>query len=76
MTTSFNDNLDLAATAEKLADSAPTGSIRHAAAKSVAITFATTRDLSEARTALGGLTPDEVRRAALELFSEISGTSA
>ncbi|ETK32691.1 hypothetical protein GCM10009530_74060 [Microbispora corallina] len=72
MTSLSKDNLDLAATAEKLADSAPTGSLRHAAAKSVAITFATTRDLSQARTTLDGLAPDDVRKAALELFDQLS----
>ncbi|GAA4210192.1 MULTISPECIES: hypothetical protein [Microbispora] len=65
------DNLDLAASAEALADSAPTGSLRHAAAKSVAITFATTRDAAQARDTLNGLAPDDVRRAALELFDEL-----
>ncbi|MEW9533200.1 hypothetical protein [Microbispora sp. NPDC049125] len=66
------DNLDLAATAQELADRAPTGSLSHAAAKSVAITFATTRDVAQARTALHGLAPDDVRQAALELFDQLS----
>ncbi|MGI5156466.1 hypothetical protein [Microbispora sp. CA-102843] len=73
MTTKFGkDNLDLAASAEALADSAPTGSLRHAAAKSVAITFATTRDAAQARSTLSGISPADVRQAALELFDELS----
>ncbi|XVQ83041.1 hypothetical protein ACQP2K_29950 [Microbispora siamensis] len=73
MTTQFGkDNLDLAASAEALADSAPTGSLRHAAAKSVAITFATTRDADQARSTLNGISPADVRQAALELFDELS----
>ncbi|TQS25575.1 hypothetical protein [Microbispora sp. KK1-11] len=73
MTTKFGkDNLDLAASAEALADSAPTGSLRHAAAKSVAITFATTRDAAQARNTLNGISPADVRQAALELFDELS----
>ncbi|GIH61437.1 MULTISPECIES: hypothetical protein [Microbispora] len=73
MTTPFGkDNLDLAASAEALADSAPTGSLRHAAAKSVAITFATTRDADHARSTLNGISPADVRQAALELFDELS----
>jgi hypothetical protein len=66
------DNLDLAASAQELADSAPTGSLRHAAAKSVAITFATTRNVAQARSALDGLAPEEVRQAALELFDQLA----
>ncbi|GIH76472.1 hypothetical protein [Planobispora longispora] len=66
------DNLDLAATAQEIADGARAGSLDHAAAASVAITCATTRDLSHARTVLAGVTPDEVRRAALELFERLS----
>lgn len=73
MTTQFGkDNLDLAASAQELADSAPTGSLRHAAAKSVAITFATTRDVAQARDTLNGISPADVRQAALELFDELS----
>jgi hypothetical protein len=73
LTTKFGkDNLDLAASAEALADSAPTGSLRHAAAKSVAITFATTRDAAQARSTLNGISPADVRQAALELFDELS----
>ncbi|MBG0830681.1 hypothetical protein HS041_23235 [Planomonospora sp. ID67723] len=69
---SERDNLDLAATAQELADNAQAGSIDHAAAASVAITCATTRDITHARTVLGGLTPDEVRQAALDLFDRLS----
>ncbi|MEV7804188.1 hypothetical protein AB0O28_14685 [Microbispora sp. NPDC088329] len=73
MTTQFGkDNLDLATSAQEVADSAPTGSLRHAAAKSVAITFATTRDAAQARDTLNGISPDDVRQAALELFDELS----
>jgi hypothetical protein len=72
VTSISRDNLDLAATAEQLAESAPTGSLQHAAAKSVAITFATTRDLAQARAALDGLAPDDVRQAALELFDQLA----
>ncbi|GGO26599.1 hypothetical protein GCM10010116_53390 [Microbispora rosea subsp. aerata] len=73
MTSHFGkDNLDLAASAEALAESAPTGSLRHAAAKSVAITFATTRDAAEARSTLNGISPEDVRRAALEIFDELA----
>ncbi|MCW2880667.1 MAG: hypothetical protein JWQ95_4767 [Sphaerisporangium sp.] len=66
------DNLDLATTAREMADNAPAGSLSHAAATSVAITCATTRDVSEARAALGGVTPAEVRDAALALFGRLS----
>ncbi|MED7929435.1 hypothetical protein SMD20_34690 [Nonomuraea sp. LP-02] len=68
----MRDNLDLAASAQKLADAAPTGSIDRAAASSVAITLATTRDIEQARETLGGLSPEEVREAALQLFDELS----
>jgi hypothetical protein len=67
-----SDNLDLASRAQKLADDASTGSLGQVAAKSVAITCATTRDLAEARDTLGGVSPDEVRQAALELFDRLS----
>ncbi|WP_214410427.1 hypothetical protein [Sphaerisporangium fuscum] len=66
------DNLDLATTARELADDAPSGSLDKAAATSVAITCATTRDIAEARAALGGITPAEVRQAALALFDRLS----
>ncbi|GGS66585.1 hypothetical protein GCM10010156_26810 [Planobispora rosea] len=66
------DNLDLAATAQEIADGAQAGSLDHAAAASVAITCATTRDLAHARSVLDGVTPDDVRRAALELFERLS----
>lgn len=70
------DNLDLATTARELADDAPDGSLGKAAATSVAITCATTRDISEARAALDGVTPAEVRRAALDLFDRLSAGAA
>lgn len=69
------DNLDLAATAREMADSAPAGSLSHAAATSVAITCATTRDVFEARAALGGVTPVHVRQAALEIFTRLTAVS-
>ncbi|WP_394302117.1 hypothetical protein [Sphaerimonospora cavernae] len=73
LTGSFSrDNLDLAASAQELADRAPAGSLHHAAARSVAITCATTRDADQARTTLDGLTPEDVRKAALELFDRLS----
>ncbi|MEV0166423.1 hypothetical protein ACGFJC_42200 [Nonomuraea fuscirosea] len=68
----MRDNLDLAASAQELADAAPTGSIDRAAASSVAITLATTRDISDARKTLDGLSPEEVRQAALQLFDRLS----
>ncbi|MCG5212035.1 hypothetical protein [Streptosporangium sp. KLBMP 9127] len=70
------DNLDLAASAQEMADTAPAGSVDRAAATSVAITCATTRDVTQARTALDGITPDEVRQAALELFDRLSAQSS
>ncbi len=73
MTTSNStDILDLAASAREIADNEPAGSLSHAAAASVAITCATTRDVSQARTVLDGISPDEVRQAALELFDQLS----
>jgi hypothetical protein len=66
------DNLDLAASAREMADSAPDGSLQRAAAGSVAVTCATTRTLDQARTALDGVTPDDVRHAALELLDHLS----
>jgi hypothetical protein len=68
----LRDNLDLAASAQQLADAAPTGSIDRAAASSVAITLATTRDITAARKTLNGLAPTEVRQAALALFERLS----
>ncbi|MFC5824944.1 hypothetical protein [Nonomuraea insulae] len=68
----MRDNLDLAASAQQLADSAPTGSIDRAAASSVAITLATTRDIADARNTLDGVAPEEVRQAALALFDRLS----
>jgi hypothetical protein len=68
----LRDNLDLAASAQQLADAAPTGSIDRAAASSVAITLATTRDISQARETLDGLSPEDVRKAAVELFERLS----
>ncbi|MER7503343.1 hypothetical protein [Nonomuraea pusilla] len=68
----MRDNLDLAASAQELAEAAPTGSLDHAAASSVAITLATTRDIADARKALDGVTPEDVRRAALDLFDRLS----
>ncbi|MEO3874470.1 hypothetical protein ABGB18_37245 [Nonomuraea sp. B12E4] len=68
----MRDNLDLAASAQELADAAPTGSIDRAAASSVAITLATTRDISAARKTLDGVTPQEVREAAVALFDRLS----
>jgi len=67
------DNLDLATSAQEMADNAPAGSLRHAAAASVAITCATTRDNDHARSTLDGIAPDEVRLAALALFDQLSG---
>lgn len=68
----MRDNLDLATSAQELADAAPAGSIDHAAASSVAITLATTRDIAAARKTLDGVTPDEVRRAAVALFERLA----
>ena len=65
------ENLDLAATARRIADSAPAGSLEQAAAGSVAVTCATTRNVAEARSVLTGVTPEEVRRAALELLDRL-----
>ncbi|SDK50033.1 hypothetical protein [Nonomuraea jiangxiensis] len=70
----MRDNLDLAASAQELADAAPTGSIDHAAASSVAITLATTRDIGDARKTLDGVTPREVREAAVALFDRLSAS--
>ncbi|GAA1009633.1 hypothetical protein Aple_021700 [Acrocarpospora pleiomorpha] len=66
------DNLDLADSARALADSEPAGTLEHAAAASVAITCATTRDADQARTALAGISPENVRQAALALFDRLS----
>jgi hypothetical protein len=72
----LRDNLDLAASAQELADAAPTGSIDRAAATSVAITLATTRDIDSARKTLDGVTPAEVREAALALFDRLATADA
>ncbi|MFI7445278.1 hypothetical protein [Nonomuraea indica] len=69
----MTDNLDLAASAQELADAAPAGSLDRAAAASVAITLATTRDAAQARQTLDGLAPDDVRQAALRLFDRLRG---
>lgn len=69
----LRDNLDLATSAQELADRAPVGSITKAAAASVAITCATTRDFEQARITLDGLSPADVRQAALELFDRLHG---
>lgn len=66
------DNLDLAASAREIADSAPAGSLEQAAAGSVAVTCATTRTIGDARTALDGVTPDDVRQAAHQLLDRLS----
>ena len=68
---STKDNLDLAESARDLADRAPAGSLEKAAAGSVAVTCATTRDVDQARTVLGGLVPEDVRRAAIELLDRL-----
>ena len=68
----MRDNLDLAADAQELADAAPEGSVDRAVASSVAITLATTRDAAQARKTLDGLSPDDVRTAALALFDRLS----
>ncbi|MEV5408745.1 hypothetical protein AB0K60_07900 [Thermopolyspora sp. NPDC052614] len=65
------ENLDLAASAREIADNAPAGSLQQAAAGSVAVTCATTRTVAEARTVLEGVTPEEVRLAALELLDRL-----
>ncbi|MEV0398520.1 hypothetical protein [Actinoallomurus sp. NPDC050550] len=69
---STKDNLDLAESARDLADQAPAGSLEKAAAGSVAVTCATTRDFEQARTVLGGLVPEDVRRAAIELLDQLA----
>jgi hypothetical protein len=76
--TSFNpkDNLDLAETARELADNAPHGSLQQAAAGSVAVSCATTRDVDQARDVLNGITPDHVRHAALELLDRLAQDDA
>lgn len=69
---STKDNLDLAESAQGIADRAPAGSLEKAAAGSVAVTCATTRDADHARAVLDGVVPDDVRRAALELFEDLT----
>ncbi len=66
------DILDLALSARELADTQPAGTLEHAAATSVAITCATTRDEDQARSVLEGVSPEEVRAAALELFERLA----
>jgi hypothetical protein len=66
------DILDVAANARQIADGAPAGSLELAAAGSVAVTCATTRDIAEARSVLDGVTPEEVREAAMELLDRLS----
>lgn len=66
------DNLDVAMRARELADDASPGSLRQAAAGSVAVACATTRDLKEARMALEGVNPAHVRDAALDLLDRLS----
>ena len=66
------DNLELAASARQMADSAPPGSLQQAAAGSVAVTCATTRTVSHAREGLDGVTPDAVRKAAIDLLDHLS----
>jgi hypothetical protein len=69
---STRDNLDLATTAHEMADRAPAGSFEKAVAGSVAITCATTRNFEEARHALGGIVPAEVRRPAIDLLERLA----
>lgn len=69
---STKDNLDLAENAQRIADGAPAGSLEKAAAGSVAVTCATTRDLTHARSVLGGVVPVDVRQAAIELFDRLT----
>jgi hypothetical protein len=69
---STKDNLDLAESARDLADRAPAGSLEKAAAGSVAVTCATTRDFEQARTVLGGVVPDDVRQAAIALLERLA----
>ncbi|MGI8334885.1 hypothetical protein ACRYCC_33445 [Actinomadura scrupuli] len=68
---SMTDNLDLAARAREVADRAPAGSLQRAAAGSVAVTCATTRNVAEARDVLDGVSPDDVRAAALDLLDRL-----
>lgn len=66
------DNLDLAESARAMADTAPAGSVQRAAAGSVAVSCATTRDVAHAQAVLEGITPKEVRQAALELLGRLA----
>jgi hypothetical protein len=68
---STTDNLDLAARAREVADRAPAGSLQRAAAGSVAVTCATTRTVDQARSTLDGVTPEDVREAALALLDRL-----
>ncbi|MEV0972631.1 hypothetical protein [Microtetraspora glauca] len=70
------DNLDVATSAREMADNAPPGSLHQAAATSVAISCATARDIDQARVALDGITPDEVRQAAIEIFDRLAASDA
>ncbi|MBO3747777.1 hypothetical protein J5X84_16990 [Streptosporangiaceae bacterium NEAU-GS5] len=69
----MKDNLDLATSARELADSEQPGTLNHAAATSVAITCATTRNLQHARQTLGGVSPASVRDAAINLLDRLAG---
>ncbi|GAA4616403.1 hypothetical protein GCM10023195_72920 [Actinoallomurus liliacearum] len=73
---STKDNLDLAEHARDLADRAPAGSLEKAAAGSVAVTCATTRDVEQARTVLGGVVPADVRQAAIALLERLAADQA
>lgn len=66
------DNLDLATTAQEMAERAPAGSFEKAVAGSVAITCATTRTYEEAVDVLGGIVPVEVRAPAIEFLERIA----
>ena len=66
------DNLDLAERARAVADRAPAGSLEKAAAGSVAVTCATTRSVAHARDVLDGVSPDSVRKAAIELLDHLA----
>ena len=66
------DNLEIAARARQISDSAPAGSLEQAAAGSVAVTCATTRTVAEAKTVLEGVQPDGVRQAAVELLDRLA----
>ena len=67
-----DDNLELAERARAVADRAPAGSLEKAAAGSVAVTCATTRSVAHARDVLDGVTPDSVRKAAIQLLDHLA----